>query len=64
VQILIYAYRGWYWRPVYDHVGLIAAQLCLAYSLDMLLLLMRWHQPSFSPMRSVLPTSLPGDTTR
>ena len=24
-------YRGWYWKPVYDHAYLIAAQLLFAY---------------------------------
>jgi hypothetical protein len=30
-------YWGWYWRPVYDHAYLIAAQLLFAYAFDMLL---------------------------
>jgi hypothetical protein len=30
-------YWGWYWRPVYDHAFLIAAQLVFAYAFDMLL---------------------------
>src|SRR3989454_513885 len=30
-------YWGWYWRPVYDSVHLIAAQLLFAYAFDMLL---------------------------
>ena len=30
-------YWGWYWRPVYDAVPLIAAQLIFAYAFDMLL---------------------------
>jgi hypothetical protein len=30
-------YWGWYWRPVYDAVPLIAAQLLFAYAFDMLL---------------------------
>jgi hypothetical protein len=30
-------YWGWYWRPVYEAVPLIAAQLAFAYAFDMLL---------------------------
>ncbi len=30
-------YWGWYWRPVYDHAYVIAAQLLFAYAFDMLL---------------------------
>jgi hypothetical protein len=30
-------YWGWYWRPVYDAVSLIAAQLLFAYAFDLLL---------------------------
>jgi len=32
----IYAYWGWYWREVYHHIPLIAAQIVFAYALDML----------------------------
>ena len=37
VQSSVYLYWGYYWRPVYDHVPLIAAQLLFAYSFDLLL---------------------------
>ena len=37
VQIAVYAYWGWYWRPVYDMAGLILAQLAFAYAFDLLL---------------------------
>ncbi|MEX2570764.1 MAG: hypothetical protein WD737_05615 [Gemmatimonadota bacterium] len=37
VQISVYAYWGWYWRPVYDYAWLLAAQLAFAYAFDMLL---------------------------
>ncbi len=37
----ILLYWGWYWRPVYDHAYLIAAQLVFAYAFDMLLQLSR-----------------------
>jgi hypothetical protein len=37
VQLSVYAYWGYYWRPVYDHLWLIGAQLVFAYAFDMLL---------------------------
>jgi hypothetical protein len=37
VQIALFAYWGWYWRPIYDMAGLIAAQLAFGYAFDMLL---------------------------
>lgn len=37
VQFSVYAYWGYYWRPVYDHVWLILAQILFAYTFDMLL---------------------------
>ena len=37
VQISVYAYWGYYWRPVYDHAWLLVAQLLFAYIFDMLL---------------------------
>jgi hypothetical protein len=36
-HISIYAYWGWYWRPVYDYAVLLAAQIVFAYVFDMLL---------------------------
>lgn len=36
-QLAIYAYWGWYWRPVYDYAWLLVAQLVFAYVFDMLL---------------------------
>ena len=60
VQILIYAYWGWYWRPIYDHAGLIVAQLALAYSLDMLLSLTRRRRwiLGFGPFPIILSINL------
>lgn len=60
VQIAIYAYWGWYWRPVYDHIGLIVAQLVFAYSLDILLSLMRRKRwvLGFGPFPIILSTNL------
>ena len=37
VQLSVFAYWGWYWRPVYDHAWLLVAQLVFAYAFDMLL---------------------------
>ena len=37
VQIGLFGYWGYYWRPVYDHAWLLVAQLLFAYSFDMLL---------------------------
>jgi hypothetical protein len=36
-QLSVYAYWGWYWRPVYDYAWLLVAQLVFAYAFDMLL---------------------------
>ena len=37
VQIAVFAFWGWYWRPVYDFALLLTAQLVFAYVFDMLL---------------------------
>ncbi|MEE2898673.1 MAG: hypothetical protein VX815_09435 [Gemmatimonadota bacterium] len=37
VQLAVFAYWGWYWRPVYDFAPLLVAQLVFAYAFDMLL---------------------------
>ncbi|HVF17150.1 MAG TPA: hypothetical protein VNA21_09570, partial [Steroidobacteraceae bacterium] len=37
VQFSVYAYWGYYWRPVYEHALLIVGQLAFAYAIDMLL---------------------------
>ena len=37
VQTAVFAYWGWYWRPVYDFAGLLLAQLAFAYAFDILL---------------------------
>ena len=36
-QASVLLYWGWHWRPVYDHLPLLAAQLLFAYGFDMLL---------------------------
>jgi len=60
MQACVYAYWGWYWREVYDHVPLIAAQLLFAYALDMLV---TWSRRDtwvlgFGPFPIVLSTNL------
>ncbi|MCH2347840.1 MAG: hypothetical protein MK299_10715, partial [Pseudomonadales bacterium] len=37
VQISLFAYWGFFWRPVYDHALLILAQILFAYTFDILL---------------------------
>src|SRR6266545_917004 len=36
MQATFFLYWGWYWRPAYEAVPLIAAQLAFAYAFDML----------------------------
>lgn len=60
LQISIYAYWGYYWRPVYDHFWLIVAQLLFAYSFDMLLAWSRRREYSlgFGPFPIILSINL------
>lgn len=37
VQLAVFMYWGWHWRPVYDFAALLTAQLLFAYSFDILL---------------------------
>ena len=37
VQVAVFVYWGWYWRPVYDFAWLLVGQLTFAYAFDMLL---------------------------
>lgn len=37
VQLSVYLYWGYFWRPVYEHAWLIVAQILFAYTFDMLL---------------------------
>ena len=37
VQFSVYAYWGYYWRPVYEHAWLIVGQIVFAYAFDILL---------------------------
>jgi hypothetical protein len=64
VQLLmhssIYAYWGWYWRPVYHFVPMIVAQLAFAYALDMLVCWFRRDKwiLGFGPFPIILSTNL------
>ena len=37
IQLAVFMYWGWHWRPVYDFTALLTAQLLFAYTFDMLL---------------------------
>ena len=37
MHVLVFAYWGYFWRPVYDHVWLLVAQILFAYAFDILL---------------------------
>jgi hypothetical protein len=60
VQLSIYAYWGWYWRPVYEFAGLFLAQLAFAYAFDMLLSWSRRESYTlgFGPFPIVFSTNL------
>jgi hypothetical protein len=59
-QLTVYAYWGWYWRPVYDYAWLLLAQLVFAYAFDLLLAWTR--RPSytlgFGPLPIIFSTNL------
>ena len=59
-QCAVYVYWGWYWRPVYEHVPLVVAQVLLVYCLDMLLSLTRRRSWTlgFGPFPIILSTNL------
>lgn len=60
VQICVYAYWGWYWRPVYDYVPLIFGQLVFLYAFDALLTWSRgrpWRL-GFGPLPIILSTNV------
>lgn len=60
LQLAVFAYWGWYWRPVYDFAWLLAAQLVFAYAFGMLLAWSR-RQPyvlGFGPFPIILSTNL------
>lgn len=60
LQTAIYAYWGWYWRPVYDSYYLVIAQLLFAYGFDLLLSWSRrgTYRLGFLPFPIVFSTNL------
>ncbi len=60
VQLSVYAYWGYYWRPVYDYAWLLVAQLLFAYAFDMLLAWSRreTYVLGFGPFPIVFSTNL------
>ena len=60
VQIAVFAYWGWYWRPVYDFAGLLLAQLAFAYAFDVLLAWSRRdsYALGFGPFPIIFSTNL------
>ena len=60
VQLVVFAYWGWYWRPVYDMAWLLVAQLVFAYAFDMLLAWSRRdsYTVGFGPFPIIFSTNL------
>jgi hypothetical protein len=60
IHISVFAYWGWYWRPVYDFVWLLVAQLVFAYAFDMLLAWTRreTYLLGFGPFPIIFSTNL------
>ncbi len=59
-QAVVLLYWGWYWRPVYEAVPLLAAQLAFAYAFDILLAWSRRddYTLGFGPFPVVFSTNL------
>ena len=60
VQLSVFAYWGWYWRPVYDHAWLLAGQILFAYAFDLLLAWSRRERYTlgFGPFPIIFSTNL------
>ncbi len=60
VQIAVFIYWGYFWRPVYDHAWLLVAQLLFAYGFDMLLAWSRRERYTlgFGPFPIIFSTNL------
>jgi hypothetical protein len=60
VQLSVYAYWGYYFRPVYDHAWLLLAQLVFAFAFDMLLAFSRrdHYVLGFGPFPIIFSTNL------
>ena len=60
VQVAVFVYWGYYWRPVYDHAWLLVGQLTFAYVFDILLAWSRrnTYTLGFGPFPIILSTNL------
>jgi hypothetical protein len=60
IHTSIFAYWGWYWRPVYEYAGLLVAQIVFAYVFDMLLAWSRReeYRLGFGPFPIIFSTNL------
>ncbi len=60
VQVSVFLYWGWYWRPVYGMAALIVAQLAFAYALDAIISLWRREKYiiGFGPFPIILSINL------
>ena len=60
IQLLVFAYWGYYWRPVYDYAWLLVAQLTFAYAFSMLLAWSRrkTYVLGFGPFPIIFSTNL------
>lgn len=60
VQLAVFAYWGYYWRPVYDYAWLLVAQLAFAYAFSMLLAwsLRKTYVLGFGPFPILFSTNL------
>jgi hypothetical protein len=59
-QLVIYAYWGWFWPPVYDFAPLLLSQLVFAYAFDLLLSWSRGERYAFGfgPFPIIFSTNL------
>ncbi len=60
VQLSVFLYWGYFWRPVYDHAWLLVGQLLFAYAFDMLLAWSRGERYTlgFGPFPIIFSTNL------
>ena len=60
VQLSVFVYWGYFWRPVYDHAWLLVGQLLFAYAFDLLLAWSRRERYTlgFGPFPIIFSTNL------
>ncbi len=60
VQLSVFIYWGWFWRPVYDHGWLLLGQVLFAYAFDILLSFSRRQRITlgFGPFPIIFSTNL------